>query len=117
MVRRLTGAALAAVIVLLMAAAVSGAEVPTRGQVGGAQIPTGGIAPVERVTKRVGSAGELEQVLRSDFSGRIIIPAGVNWNMVTPCGAKDEFGRCVDTPMRELPVKSGVQIVGERGPL
>jgi hypothetical protein len=37
--------------------------------------------------------------------------------MVTPCGAKDEFGRCVDTQMQDLPVKSGVQIVGERGAL
>ncbi len=77
----------------------------------------GGVAVDERPTKRVGSAAELERVLRSDFVGRVVIPRDANWEMVTPCGGRDEFGRCFDTPMRELPLKSGVQLVGERGPL
>jgi hypothetical protein len=80
-------------------------------------VQKGGVAVDERPTKRVGSAAELERVLRSDFVGRVVIPRDANWEMVTPCGGRDEFGRCFDTPMRELPLKSGVQLVGERGPL
>jgi hypothetical protein len=80
-------------------------------------VQQGGVAVAERPTKRVSSAAELEQVLRSDFVGRVVIPRAANWEMVTPCGGRDEFGRCFDTPMRELPLKSGVQLVGERGPL
>jgi hypothetical protein len=120
MLGKMTGAALAAAMALIMAlstAAVAGAQTPAK-VVGGPQVVQGGVlSPGERPTKRVGSAAELEQVLRSDFAGRIVIPAGVNWDMVTPCGAKDEFGNCVNTPMRDLPLKSGVQVVGERGAL
>jgi hypothetical protein len=76
----------------LAAPAVSGAQAPGK-VVGGPQIVKGGVAVAERPTKRVGSAAELEQVLRSDFVGRVVIPRDANWEMVTPCGGRDKLGR------------------------
>ena len=76
-----TGAALAAGIALLMAPAMIGAQAPGK-VVRGAQIIQGGLVFAERPTKRVGSAVELEQVLRSDFVGRVVIPRDANWDMV-----------------------------------
>ena len=63
------------------------------------------------------SAVDLDAVLRSDFIGRVIVPRDVNWEMITPCGAFDELGRCIDVPMRDIPVQSGVRLIGERGAL
>jgi hypothetical protein len=115
MLDKKTGAALAAAITLLIAPALIGAQAPDT--VVGIGIVKSGVLVNEQPTKRVGSAAELEQVLRSAFVGRVVIPRDARWQMMTPCGGRDELGRCFDTPMRELPLKSGVQLVGERGPL
>lgn len=56
---------------------------------------------------RVNSPIELENLLRSDFTGRVIVPRGVSWEM------KDADGN----PMRGIPLRSGVELIGERGPL
>ncbi len=53
------------------------------------------------------SPGHLSDLLNSEFRGRITIPRDVVWEMKGPTGE----------PLRDLPVKSGVQIVGERGAL
>ena len=71
-------------------------------------------APNER---RVCSAAELESVLRSDFAGRVLVPAGARFDMSDPCGAHGEFGNCIAVPRRDIPLHSGVQLIGERGPL
>src|SRR5690554_6451792 len=55
--------------------------------------PGGVLAPDRAPERRVSSPVELEQVLRSDFKGRVVIPRDVRWVMENPCGAKDEFGR------------------------
>ncbi len=56
---------------------------------------------------RACSPGHLSDILNSEFRGRITIPRDVFWEMKAPSGE----------PLRELPVKSGVEIVGERGAL
>jgi hypothetical protein len=63
---------------------------------------------------RATSAVDLAEKLHAGFQGTIVVPAGVDWRMVTPCGAYDELGRCYATPMMEIPLKSGVTLVGER---
>src|SRR3954470_24000273 len=66
---------------------------------------------------RVCSPVELATVLRSGFTGQVRIPAGARWEMTDPCGGRGEFGQCVAIPMRELPLHSNVQLIGERGAL
>jgi FG-GAP-like repeat len=56
---------------------------------------------------RVCSPGHLADILNSDFRGRIIIPRDVSWEM------KGHDGQ----PLRDLPVKSDIELVGERGEL
>jgi hypothetical protein len=56
---------------------------------------------------RACSPGHLADVLNSEFRGRIVIPRDVVWEMKGVTGQ----------PLRDLPVKSGVEIVGERGAL
>jgi hypothetical protein len=68
-------------------------------------------------TRRCSSGADLDDLLRSDFTGTVLIPANANWEMVRPCGGYDELGRCYDTPLREIPLRSGVHLIGERGPL
>lgn len=46
-----------------------------------------------------------------------MVPRDVSWEMTQPCGAFDELGRCVAVPMHDVPIHSGVQLVGERGDL
>ncbi len=48
------------------------------------------------------SAIELATLLQSPYTGRIVIPADADWRMENPCGAFDEFGRCVVTPLKEI---------------
>ena len=56
---------------------------------------------------RVTSAAELDARLRSDFTGRVIVPRDVEWEM------KD----CDGNLLRDIPVHSDVQLIGERGEL
>jgi hypothetical protein len=58
-------------------------------------------------TVRACSPSHLADLLNSDFRGRITIPRDVRWEMKRPTGE----------PIHDLPVKSGVEIVGERGAL
>jgi hypothetical protein len=88
---------------------------PAAGPVGGGV--DAGTNIDELPTRRVSTPLELYEVLRSDFRGRVIVPAGVSWEMAIPCGARDELGRCVNAPMMNIPLRDGVQLVGERGPL
>ena len=57
-----------------------------------------GYEPPPRV--RVGSPQELEDTLRSGFTGIIVIPKGVFWDL---------------GDRRDLPIRSGVWLLGERG--
>ena len=63
---------------------------------------------------RATSAADLAQKLQAGFQGTIVVPAEADWTMRTPCGAYDELGRCYDPPMMNLPLRSGVTLVGER---
>lgn len=56
---------------------------------------------------RVSSAAELDAVLRSDFTGRVIVPKDVQWEM------RD----CDGNPARQIPLRSGIELIGERGAL
>lgn len=58
---------------------------------------------------------ELVALLASPYRGRIVIPSDARWEMNNPCGARDEFGRCVTTPLRDLVIRSGVELIGQRG--
>ena len=51
---------------------------------------------------RVSSPGELDTVLRSGYTGRVIVPRDVRWDM---------------TPFRDIPLHARVELVGERGDL
>jgi hypothetical protein len=62
------------------------------------------LSPTERV---VSSPAELNDVLRSDFTGRVIVPPDVSWEM------KD----CDGTLLRDMPIDSGVSLIGQRGDL
>ena len=77
----------------------------------GAAVPVDPSCPVTvappQGSVRACSPGHLADVLNSEFRGRIVIPRDVVWEM------KGDTGQ----PLRELPVKSGVEIVGERGAL
>ena len=64
---------------------------------------------------RATSPVDLKARLESDFVGCIVIPKDVRWEMVDPCGGKDEFGRCVPALLAGLPIKPGVRLIGERG--
>ncbi len=84
----------------------------------GVAAPTGDLPVLEQPpppTTTVHSAVELAAVLRSPFRGRIVIPKDADWTMSDLCGARDEFGNCVATSLTELPIRSGVELVGERG--
>ena len=78
-----------------------------------AQAPS--IAPVKPATVRVSSASELNCVLRSQFKGLVIVPAGANWPMV----GDDDCDPATpnDRPLTYMPLRSDVQLIGERGPL
>lgn len=70
----------------------------------------------ERPGRRVNSPAELNDLLHDCFfSGRVIIPKDVVWNMER-CD-RDESGNSVCSPLLEIPLYSGVQLVGERGDL
>lgn len=86
----------------------------------GVATPTKPLPPIVAAPQdsiAVHTAAELAARLNSTYRGRIVIPADANWRMEDPCGTRDEFGRCVVTPLMRLPVRSGVEIVGERGAL
>jgi hypothetical protein len=89
----------------------SGSPAIPRDEIGPAEIP-------ERPGRRVDSAAELDDLLRDrSFTGRVIIPKDVAWKMERCDRQKDEFGNFVCTPVLEIPLYSGVQLVGERGEL
>jgi hypothetical protein len=81
---------------------------PARGQISDRQVE--GQAGAYRAKSPV----DLAEKLHAGFQGTIVVPAGVDWRMVTPCGGYDELGRCFDPPMMKIPLKSGVTLVGER---
>lgn len=60
------------------------------------------LAPEPRRMVRVQSAAELEDTLRSGFTGTVMIPRDVTWDL---------SGR------RAIPLRSGIALVGERGAL
>ncbi len=68
-------------------------------------------------TVRVESPVQLAEILKSDFRGRIVVPRDADWTMERSCVRRDAFGRCVDEPFTYLPVRRGVDLVGERGAL
>ena len=91
---------LLAVVASVLGAGTAGAQVPVDPACPATAAPPQG-------SVRACSPGHLADVLNSDFRGRIIIPRDAVWEM------KGRTGE----PLRDLPVKSGVEIVGERGAL
>ena len=68
--------------------------------------------------KVVHSVAELDDTLRDrSFSGRVIIPKESVWFMERCDKNKDEFGNFICTPVLEVPIYSGVTLIGERGEL
>jgi hypothetical protein len=68
--------------------------------------------------KVVHSVAELDDTLHDrTFTGRVIIPKGSMWLMERCDKDKDEFGNFICTPVLELPLYTGVSLVGERGEL
>lgn len=63
--------------------------------------------PISPTEQLVSSPAELNDVLRSDFTGRVIVPTDVEWEM------KD----CDGTPLRDMPLDTGVSLIGQRGDL
>ena len=56
---------------------------------------------------RVSSAVELDDVLRSHSNVRVIVPRDQEWEMVD----------CAGDPLLDIPIKDGVELIGERGEL
>ena len=80
-------------------------------EIGPAEIP-------QRPGRRVNSPVELNDLLRDPcFSGRVIIPKDVVWNMERCDRTGGERADLVCAPLLEIPLNSGVQVVGERGEL
>ncbi len=98
--RYLRPSILLAVFFALLGVVPAGAAVPVDPSCPAAVAPPQG-------SVRACSPGHLADVLNSEFRGRIIIPRDAVWEMKGPTGQ----------PLRDLPVKSGVEIVGERGAL
>ena len=68
--------------------------------------------------KVVHSVEELDDTLHDrSFSGRVIIPRDSVWFMERCDKEKDEFGNFICAPVLELPIYSGVTLMGERGEL
>ncbi len=68
--------------------------------------------------KVVHSVEELDDTLHDrSFTGRVIIPRDSVWFMERCDKNKDEFGNFICTPVLELPIYSGVTLMGERGQL
>jgi hypothetical protein len=68
--------------------------------------------------KVVHSVAELDDTLRDrTFTGRVIVPKDSVWLMERCDKKKDEFGNFICTPVLEIPIYSGVTLVGERGAL
>lgn len=106
--------------VAAVAACIALGVAPARGQIGGEvgdrigdRQGGGALEGAYRAT----SAVDLAEKLRGGFKGTIVVPAGADWRMVTPCGAYDELGRCYDPPMTDIRLDTGVTLVGERDPL
>jgi hypothetical protein len=55
----------------------------------------------------VSSAADLDDVLRSSFTGRVIVPRDQEWELVD----------CDGNPLRDIPLRSNVHLIGERGAL
>ncbi|MEA2432956.1 MAG: hypothetical protein QOG54_413 [Actinomycetota bacterium] len=78
------------------------------GNCGSAQVEIGATEPEGPVTERiVSSAIELDDVLRSNFAGRVIVPKDQEWEMVD----------CNGDHLHDIPLHSGVELIGERGEL
>ncbi len=102
--RRLT-APLTLTIALFAAASASAAVSSNMPCVAGATTAVARLAAPSALNSggvRVCSPADLAATLNSTYSGRIIIPRDVFWDM---------------TAYKDLPVKNGVEIVGERGAL
>lgn len=67
----------------------------------------GGAVRDDVAERKVTSAAELNDVLSSDFTGRVIVPRDVNWEL------RDSQGQ----PLRKISIHSGVHLMGERGDL
>ena len=65
--------------------------------------PPGDVVPSYRVSSSV----ELNAVLHSDFVGRVIVPRDEVWELLG----------CDGLPLGNIPLQSGVSLVGERGEL
>jgi hypothetical protein len=78
------------------------------GNCGAAQVAIGAppeTGPVSEYT--VSSAIDLNDVLRSDFTGRVIVPRDVEWELVD----------CNGDHLHDIPLHTGVELIGERGEL
>jgi hypothetical protein len=68
--------------------------------------------------KTVHSVAELDDALHDrTFAGRVIIPKDSIWHMERCDKERDEFGNFICAPVLELPLYSGVTLMGERGEL
>lgn len=79
------------------------------GNCGSAQVEIGGQPEADGPVPeyRVSSAVELNDVLRSSFTGRVIVPRDQEWEMVD----------CEGNVLGNIPLHSGVALIGERGEL
>jgi hypothetical protein len=102
----------------LLAAGLVGAACPASAAVSAPAGPGPGGKRVDDLpSRRVTSATDLHCVLRSNFKGRVIVPAGVRWEMRGDADCDLGTYRDRDEPLGSIPLNSDVQLVGERGAL
>jgi hypothetical protein len=108
--RQLLGRTHRGVLFLALAAAVAAWLAPgAAGQVSGSQACTPEAAPAQvgQLVRVCRSAADLNDLLRSTYTGRVVIPRDARWEM------KGRDGQ----PLAYIPVRSGIELVGERGAL
>lgn len=83
--------------------------------------PTAGIDPGEQTRSvRPATADELRDELCSGRPGTIVVPRDVRWKVTGPCPRAedrldDSYSRAVPNQDRAIPIRSNVQLIGERG--
>ena len=98
-------------LLLICCAAARPSDHAPPDETGPAEIP-------EKPGRMVNSPAELDDLLRDrSFSGRVIIPKDAAWKMQRCDKVRDEFGNFVCTPLLEIPLRDGVELVGARGAL
>jgi hypothetical protein len=95
------------VLLVSLLAAVAALPAPALAQSQACRPEAASIQAGPQLPRICRSAADLNDLLRSDYRGRVIIPADARWEMKGRDGV----------PLTYIPLHSGIELVGERGAL